>query len=223
MHQCEICNKEFRAAAWNTKVCSSGCAAIKQKNKKQIWHLHNKDSENKKSRLRVSKYSKEEKRVIYTKHRLKTNRKMLININCLVCGIQFMQRVSNSCYCNDVCQKTAIRLNSRHKARYANDINYKLRSILRNRLNKLIKRNKRQQSAIDLVGISLNELRLYLESLWQPGMSWGNHGQFGWHIDHIVPLSSFNLTDVEQLKKACHYTNLQPLWWQDNLKKSASV
>jgi hypothetical protein len=69
------------------------------------------------------------------------------------------------------------------------------------------------------LGCTINELITYLELKFQPEMSWDNYGKFGWHIDHIVPLASFNLEDPEELKKACHYTNLQPLWAKDNLSK----
>jgi hypothetical protein len=51
-------------------------------------------------------------------------------------------------------------------------------------------------------------------------MTWENHGKFGWHFDHIQPLRVFDLSDPEQVKIAFWYTNLQPLWWKDNLKKN---
>ena len=53
-------------------------------------------------------------------------------------------------------------------------------------------------------------------------MSWSNHGPKGWHVDHIRPLASFDLGDLEQQRRACHFTNLQPLWWYENLSKSDS-
>ena len=64
-------------------------------------------------------------------------------------------------------------------------------------------------------------LRNYLEKQFKEGMTWENYGQ--WHIDHIIPLSSFNLLDEKEVKKAIHYSNLQPLWAIDNLKKGNRI
>lgn len=110
-------------------------------------------------------------------------------------------------------------INSYHKKRKAKDINYKLTVRLRIRINNIIRNQQKTGSAIKDLGCSVNELRLYLESKFQKGMTWNNWAIKGWHIDHIIPLSSFNLSDRKEFIKACHYTNLQPLWWSDNLRK----
>ncbi len=72
-----------------------------------------------------------------------------------------------------------------------------------------------------LKGCSVGFLKEYLEKQFSPGMSWNNWSRDGWHIDHIRPLKSFDLTDREQVKQACHYTNLRPAWAKDNLSKGA--
>lgn len=101
---------------------------------------------------------------------------------------------------------------------YSLSENQVLANLLRNRLNKAIRSN-RPGSAVRDLGRSIEEFKNYLESKFTPEMSWSNRGLKGWHIDHIIPLSAFDLTNPEELKKACHYTNLQPLWWNDNLSK----
>jgi hypothetical protein len=102
------------------------------------------------------------------------------------------------------------------------DIKFKLQKNIRHRLGKLLKQQT-SSIAVTFLNCSLEELKTYLESKFQPGMTWDNYGTKGWHIDHIIPLSNFNLTKEDELKKACHYMNLQPLWWQDNLSKSNKV
>jgi len=104
------------------------------------------------------------------------------------------------------------------KNRYNTDTDYKLSCILRNRLNKALKGNYKSGSAVRDLSCTIDELKSYLESLFQPSMSWENYGK--WHIDHKKPLDSFDLTDRKQLLEACHYTNLQPLWAIDNLRKN---
>jgi hypothetical protein len=71
-----------------------------------------------------------------------------------------------------------------------------------------------------LVGCSSNYLKAYLEIQWEDGMSWENYGRHGWHIDHIRPCASFDLTDPAQQRECFHYTNLQPLWAAENIQKS---
>jgi len=84
-------------------------------------------------------------------------------------------------------------------------------------LRKLLS-DKKIGSFSSLIGCTGRELVSYIESLWLPGMNWDNRSE--WHIDHIIPLASFNLLDSEELSKASHYTNLRPLWAKDNKDKS---
>ena len=86
-----------------------------------------------------------------------------------------------------------------------------------------LKGNYKNGSAVKDLGCSIDELKTYLESKFQLGMTWDNWSKDGWHIDHIKPLSSFDLTDKKQLLEACHYTNLQPLWATDNLSKGDKI
>jgi hypothetical protein len=95
--------------------------------------------------------------------------------------------------------------------------------LLRNRLRMAMKKKVKKGSAVRDLGCSIEEFKKYLESLFQPGMSWDNQGLYGWHIDHIIPLSSFDLQCPEQVKIACNYKNLQPLWAQDNLSKGYNI
>jgi len=100
------------------------------------------------------------------------------------------------------------------------DINERLRHGLRARLRAALKNGQKKGSAVRDLGCSIEDLKTHLESQFQPGMSWDNYGLKGWHIDHIEPLSKFDLTNCKEFKQACHFSNLQPLWAEDNLRKS---
>jgi hypothetical protein len=104
-----------------------------------------------------------------------------------------------------------------------NDVFYKIRKVLRSRLYQAIKYNFKSGSAVRDLGCSIPRFKIYLESKFQEGMSWENWGVYGWHIDHIKPLSKFNLENREDFLKVNHYTNLQPLWAEENLKKNDKI
>jgi hypothetical protein len=107
--------------------------------------------------------------------------------------------------------------------RVKKDLEWKMKKILRTRFLTAIKKQFKKSSVLKLLGCSIDECRIYIESKFQEGMNWENHGIFGWHIDHIIPCATFDLTKLEEQQKCFHYTNLQPLWWEDNLKKSNKV
>lgn len=116
-------------------------------------------------------------------------------------------------------QKTGMSYNN---YRYRNDLNHKLRCIIRNRITDALQSQNIELYHVD-IGCSILELKQYLESKFQFGMTWENWSLNGWHIDHIKPLIDFDLSNEEQYKQACHYTNLQPLWAKDNWYKNRSI
>lgn len=96
----------------------------------------------------------------------------------------------------------------------------KLKNLLRLRMRAAIKNNFRSKLVCELSGVdNVQELKNHLEKQFKKGMSWDNHGE--WHIDHIIPCASFDLTKKSEQKKCFHYTNLQPLWAFENLSKGA--
>jgi hypothetical protein len=112
-------------------------------------------------------------------------------------------------------------INEKRRRYLDENLSAKIASRVRTRVWIAIK--NKNLSLPEYLGCSIEELKSHLESLFTPGMSWENYGKYGWHIDHIVPISIFDLTNPEELRKACHYTNLQPLWWRDNIIKGARL
>jgi hypothetical protein len=211
------CNKEFIPHDKRQIYCSKSCAQ------------------------KMSTYFRTQKKI--QSHKDKT---------CLICNTIFKWQASKK-YCSAECAKKAIQnqckkwqqdniayakelkknwntnnkqyLNLYEKQKKKQDPNYKLSKTIRSRIGNAIinQSTAKAYSSIELLGCSIEECRKYLESKFQDGMTWENHGQFGWHIDHIIPCDMFNLTDLNEQKKCFHYTNLQPLWWIDNLKKGNKI
>jgi hypothetical protein len=96
---------------------------------------------------------------------------------------------------------------------------------LRNRITVAMMRygTTKSNSTEVLIGCSVPDLRQHLEVQFVDGMTWDNYGRIGWHIDHIRPCASFDLTDPAQQRQCFHYSNLQPLWAADNIRKGAKL
>jgi len=116
--------------------------------------------------------------------------------------------------------KNLLQQNRYTKLRRKTDIQFKLACALRSRLRFAIKNGAKVGSAVRDLGCTIDELKIWIEKKFQPGMNWDNWANHGWHIDHKLALTNFDLTNREQLLIACHYTNLQPMWWLENIRKS---
>jgi len=100
---------------------------------------------------------------------------------------------------------------------------YKLISNLRERTKDYLnyKKYDKNSKIVCVIGCSPEYLKEHIEKQFKDGMCWDNYGYYGWHIDHIIPLSSAKTE--EDIYKLCHYTNLQPLWAQENLSKGNRI
>lgn len=107
----------------------------------------------------------------------------------------------------------------RHLQRIETDANYAIKFRSAGRIRSAIKRNGgiKGGRTMELIGCTVQELRAHLESKFKPGMSWDNYG--AWQIDHIIPCAEFDLRSEFQQLQCFHFSNLQPLWKLENIKK----
>lgn len=107
------------------------------------------------------------------------------------------------------------------KNRYQTDPQFRTKKIVTARISEALKTYKilKNSRTIEYLGCTIEEYYYYLESKFTPEMNWENQGAY-WHIDHIRPIASFDLTDEEQLYQCFHYTNTQPMEKTENRLKS---
>jgi hypothetical protein len=199
MKTCKICNKEKELTQY------SPCGSYKDK----IYYR----GECKECNYQVQKTeNKESTRKYRSSEKYKEIRKKYRSTE------DYKQKAKKYENCPEVKKRRLELRKKRHSFRYYNDVLYKLKIILRNRHYEVLTRNKfsKKGSILKYLGCDKESLKLHLESKFKENMSWDNYGE--WHIDHIIPLSSAQ--NENELYKLCHYTNLQPLWAIENLKKS---
>lgn len=108
------------------------------------------------------------------------------------------------------------------KNRMETDINYRVTKNLRGRVRSALKNNWKSANTMELIGCDIETLKMHIEAEFDDKMSWDNYGSY-WHIDHIKPCASFNMSDPEQQKLCFNWSNLQPLEAVENLKKGAKI
>jgi hypothetical protein len=121
----------------------------------------------------------------------------------------------------------AVRVRKRvwKSGKMASDASFRLGELLRSGVRKAVKQGWRSGSAVRDLGCSIEDLKVHIESLFEPGMSWENWGSGDgeWSIDHIFPLAETDLTDRTQFLAAANWRNLRPMWHGDNIRKSDDV
>lgn len=120
--------------------------------------------------------------------------------------------------------KVNARLRDWSKNRRKTDAQFRLSGVVRRwtgRAVSAVRSSNSRLSSSTLLGCSIAELKRHLERMFHADMSWENYGTL-WHVDHIKPLCSFDLTQEEEIRAACHFINLRPLLIEDNLRKGGN-
>lgn len=212
----------------NGKLCKGKEKSLtefhKNKNRKDgvaVWCKECVKEYNKEYEKRNKILRKEQKKKYYIKHKKKILKKCK---NYRDENKEKIAKYQSSRYKNNK-KEILEQTNEYRRNRMKFDIIYKLKDNLRRRLNGALVNNSKSKRTLELLGCTVEELKKYLESQFTSGMTWDNHG-FGddkWHIDHKIPCASFDLSDPKQQDICFNYTNLQPLWQIDNLRKGSKI
>jgi hypothetical protein len=108
-------------------------------------------------------------------------------------------------------------IRKKNKEKRETDPIFRMVSNIRRRILSALKGKNKSANTMKLLGADVEQVWKHLESTFKPGMTKENHGK--WHVDHIRPCSSFDLSKPEEQAKCFHYTNLQALWAHENLSK----
>ena len=127
----------------------------------------------------------------------------------------------NSIRCKKYREKYKQQLTKKYLERRKKDPNFKLLTKLRGRIYDVLRGHNKSNSTKNMLGCTIEEFWIHLEKTFKPGMTRENHGL--WHVDHIKPCASFDLTKPEEQAKCFHYTNLQALWAHENLSKKDKI
>lgn len=200
MRRCKECDKIYRKEYYDNNHEKSLLRVQKHR-----------DNNREKIREKDRQYIKNNPEIIYTRNKKYYDKNKDIEI----------KRVR--IYQNNNQDKIKEKRNNHVNERYKTDIIYKLKVNMRNRIRCYFSTTNfsKNNKTFNIVGCTPEFLKEYIENKFIDSMKWENHGLYGWHIDHIIPLSSAKTE--EEIYKLCHYTNLQPLWGIDNYRKGNNI
>lgn len=218
MKACNKCNEEKELTEFYIirNKPSTNCKKCNNLKSKE-YHSKNRD----KVLYRLKKYKSDNKNINSVRYKVSELNK-LINDNQSVCT-KCLSIKDKSCFITDNSRKNKLSAsckeckNNYFKNKKKDDINFKLICNLRSALSESIRKGRliKEYKTLDILGISIEDFKLFIESKFRDNMSWDNYGE--WHIDHIIPISYAK--NIEEIYKLSHYTNFQPLWMIDNCSK----
>ena len=194
---------------------------LKSKNKAKKWRIKN--TENRLSYMKEYR-EKHKERILkqQRKYKIKNKEKCDERRKEWSCKNRLIKNAKNRIYMQSYTKTDkAIELRKERIKRYEQNISFKLKKNLSGRVRMALIQGqiRKETSTSKLLGCNIDNLKKHLESKFQDGMTWDNMGRGGWHIDHIIPCSFFDLSKLTHQKICFNWENLQPLWEKDNCSK----
>lgn len=207
VRSCDICGKRFLAPSHRERRCSEECRKAGRAKKHARWYYknHSENVQRQRERRDALPEKSKERNLNKARKRAADNRARWTRAD----------KRANVEY--------QIEYN---RLRAARDPIFKAMVAVRARLGMAIRRrgvSRPSHRTESLLGCSWQAFLDHIESLFEQGMSWDNWGRDSWHIDHIVPLAFFDLSDSRECKAACNFHNQRPLWASQNLEKAAAM
>ena len=220
--QCKECYKE-RARQWNKNNKEKVRIQNKKYRIKNIEKIKELSKEYRKTNeIRI----KERKDKWYNEHKEKVNKRRRKyredNGNQVREGGRKYYANNKDRYRKSI-EKRKDKINQYQRNKRITDINFKIKDNLRRRINAVINGSSKSKPTLELLGCEIDVFKHFIEKKFAKEMNWDNYGRTGWHIDHIIPCSYFDLSKESEQKKCFHYTNLQPLWARDNIIKGDKI
>lgn len=193
------------------KVChNEDCKCYVNKNKEKTLNRIKEWSQNNREKTRIAKTKWRKKNADYHKeyYKKRVNEDPFYNSNLYLKNVE-KHRAGSKRY-----RQAHPKHNQEYiKRRLETDDNFRLARNLRHRIIYALKlsKTKKETPTTKLIGCTIEDLKIYIESMFSPTMTWENYGSY-WQIDHIIPCINFDLTKLEEQYKCFHYTNLQPLF-----------
>ncbi len=193
----------------------------------KIWSANNKDKVRKSQKEADRKYRlKHKDRVDANRKRWNKNNPEKVRAHRRARGEREIDKTKACARSKKWREENREYVRERDRKKFQTNPLHKLRQNIRARLHHALRndsKSKKSKHTLELLGCSIKEYRIYLESKFKPGMTWENHGKYGWHIDHIIPCASFDLAKPEEQEKCFHYLNTQPLFAKENLSKGDKI
>lgn len=113
-------------------------------------------------------------------------------------------------------------INKLSREKYAIDMNYKIKKIIRSRFTKTVKEHKKYSKILNFLGVPLEYFKKWISFQFDNKMNWSNHGTY-WDFDHIIPCASYDFSKQENVEKCFVWFNIRPLEKKENNSKSCKV